>query len=201
VRRHGFGTLACADDDGVPQATHLPMLLTPGRGDGKFGALQFHFARPNEQGKLFEGDSRPALAMFHGPHAYISPTWYASAAPVVPTWNYLVVHARGMPRMLGDEQLAEHLRSLVSAYESPRAQPWDTDRLPPDSFAKLRAAVVGFEMEITSIQGKWKLGQNRTRPEREGAIAGLREAGDGESLAIAEAMAAALTASADGGHT
>jgi transcriptional regulator len=200
VRRHGFGALTCADDDGVPQATHLPMLLIPDRG-GKFGALQFHVARPNEQGKLLERGSRPALAMFHGPHAYISAAWYTSGAPTVPTWNYLVVHARGVPRILGDEQLAGHLRSLVSAYESPRAQPWDTDRLPPESFAKLRAAVVGFEMEITSIQGKWKLGQNRTRADREGAIAGLREAGDGQSLAIAEAMAAALAASsADSGR-
>jgi transcriptional regulator len=198
LRRHGFGTLVCADDQGVPQATHLPMLLLPDRGG--HGCVQFHFARSNEQWKLLERGARPALAIFQGPHAYISPAWYAPGPPAVPTWNYIVVHARGTPRMLPDEELGEHLRSLVSAYESHRPAPWGTERLPREPFEKLRSAIVGFEMEIVSLQGKWKLGQNRTRADREGAIAGLRgeAAGDEDSLSIAEAMAATLAPPADG---
>jgi transcriptional regulator len=105
----------------------------------------------------------------------------------------MIVHARGgMTRMLADEELREHLRSLVAAYENGRPQPWSVDRLPAEPFDKLRAAVVGFEMEIVSIRGKWKLGQNRTLEDRQGAIAGLRAAGDAESLAIAHGMEATL---------
>ena len=190
MRRYAFATLVTAGADGAPAATHLPMLLIPQRGE--LGSLQFHFARPNGHWEVLAA-GRPALAAFHGPHAYVSPAWYATAA-AVPTWNYMVVHARGAARMLGDVELRGHLRSLAARYESARAEPWDPDRLPPETFDKLAAAVVGFEMEITSLQGKWKLGQNRTRADREGAIAGLRAAGDAASLHVADEMAATLAA-------
>jgi transcriptional regulator len=190
MREHAFGTLLSAGADG-PVASHLPMLLLPSR--GKFGTLQMHFARPNEHWKSLADGSASALAIFHGPHAYISPTWYATPQAAVPTWNYAVVHARGTPRMLRDDDaLSEHLRALVAAYEGSRKGGWSTDRLPAEMFQKLRSAVVGFEMEITELQGKWKLGQNRTRADREVAIAGLRQAGDAESITIADWMAATL---------
>jgi transcriptional regulator len=192
MREHAFATLVtnAGSVDGGPQVSHLPMLLLPSR--GKLGALQLHFARPNEHWKALAEGKRSALAIFHGPHGYISPAWYASPQ-AVPTWNYTVVHARGTPRLLHDDtELSEHLLALVSAYESGRPDGWDVDRLPAEMFAKLRGAVVGFEMEITHLEGKWKLGQNRPRADTEGAIAGLRRAGGAESQELADWMAAAL---------
>ena len=192
MREHAFAMLVtnAGDVAGGPQASHLPMLLIGSR--GKFGTLQMHFARPNEHWKALADGKRSALAIFTGPHGYISPAWYASPQ-AVPTWNYALVHARGTPRMLRDDtELSEHLLALVSEYESPHGHGWDVDRLPAEMFAKLRGAVVGFEMEITHLEGKWKLGQNRPRADREGAIAALRRAGDADSLRLAQWMAAAL---------
>jgi transcriptional regulator len=94
--------------------------------------------------------------------------------------------------MLDDEALREHLRELVATYESARRDGWSTDRLPPETLDKLQAAVVGFEMEIVSLEGKWKLGQNRPRADREGAIAALRATGDDEATTLADWMAATL---------
>jgi transcriptional regulator len=186
LRRHDFATVVTAGQRGLI-ASHVPVVLIPKRGER--GAIQFHLAKPNEQCEdLAAGAS--ALAIFQGPHGYVSPKWYANPLRV-PTWNYIVVHASGAVRVLCDEELAYHLKALVSAYE-PRDGGWTTDALPVDLFDKLRHAVVGFEMEIATLQGKWKLGQNRTREDREGAIAGLRSVGTHESSLLADLMAAAM---------
>jgi transcriptional regulator len=186
LRRHDFATIVSAGSRGLI-ASHVPMVQLPERGE--FGALQFHLAKPNEQCEdLAAGAS--TLAIFQGPHGYVSPKWYANPLSV-PTWNYIVVHATGTVRVLRDAELADHLKALVSAYE-PRDGGWTTDALPAELFDKLRHAVVGFEIEIASLQGKWKLGQNRTREDREGAIAGLRSAGTHESSLLADLMAAAM---------
>src|SRR5258705_13731433 len=117
MREHAFGTLVTigADGAGGPQASHLPMLLLPSRGN--LGTLQMHFARPNDHWKLLADAAASALAIFHGPHSYISPAWYATPQAAVPTWNYAVVHARGTPHMLrDDDELSEDLRALGAAY-------------------------------------------------------------------------------------
>jgi transcriptional regulator len=187
VRRHAFATLVTGGPDG-PRASHVPVVLLGDRGER--GALQFHLARANDHWHDLAAGA-PALAIFQGPHGYVSPTWYANAASV-PTWNYVVVHARGVPRVLAEEALKGHLVALVAAYESARPEGWDPSRLPVELFDRLRAAVVGFEIPIERLEGKWKLGQNRTRDDREGAIDGLRGTGDGADRALADWMAAAL---------
>jgi transcriptional regulator len=111
----------------------------------------------------------------------------------VPTWNYVVVHAQGTPRQMEEAALWEHLSALVAKYE-PREGGWDVAALPGAVMEKLLQQIVGFDIEITSIQGKWKLGQNRTREDREGAIDGLRRTGDGEAIALADWIAATLRA-------
>ena len=132
------------------------------------------------------------LVIFHGPHGYISPRWYRQPVSV-PTWNYAVVHAQGTPRMMDDMALREHLRALAAKYE-PAEGGWDPRVLPGEAMDKLQGQIVGFDIEITSIQGKWKLGQNRTREDRQGAIDGLRQTGDAEANTLADWMAATFRA-------
>jgi transcriptional regulator len=192
IRRHGFASLVTCGRAG-PTASHVPVVLVPEQGN--LGALHFHLAKPNEQcTDLMEGSA--ALLMFHGPHAYISPGWYAKPEAAVPTWNYIVVHAHGAARVMSDDRLAYHLRMLVSAYESTGSDGWSVKRLTGEAFEKLRRGIVGFEVEIIRLQGKWKLGQNRSREDREGAVRGLRKSMQPESLAVADLMAATLESDA-----
>src|SRR5688572_25985058 len=121
IGRHGFASLVTSGPDG-PVASHVPVLLLSER--GRFGTLQFHLAKQNGRWRELAGGA-PALVMFHGPHAYVSPTWYESAV-AVPTWNYVAVHAYGQPRQLDDAGLAGHLRLLAAAYEPPPPGGWCT---------------------------------------------------------------------------
>jgi len=193
IRAHDFATLITHGPAGI-QISHVPALLLADRGPQ--GSLQFHLARANDHWQDLAGGA-PAAAIFHGPHGYISPAWYSIPANV-PTWNYVVVHVRGTPRTLSDDQLRDHLHALVHQYESSRPDGWHPDRLPPELFDKLQRAVVGFELRIDDLQGKWKLGQNRTRADRQGAIAGLRQAGDPQSATLADWMERALVSSEPG---
>lgn len=176
IEQYGFATLVTTDTAGVPFATHVPLLL-----DRSADLLLGHIAKANPQWELFA--DRESLAIFHGPHAYISPTWY-TAAPAVPTWNYAAVHVYGTPRVIDAERTAEVVDRLVSKYESHRPNPWTGD-VPADYRRRLLAGIVGFEMPLTRIEGKFKLGQNRSAGDRAGTVAGLRETG-GESTVLAE---------------
>ena len=186
IARHDFATLVTAGDGDVI-ASHLPALLLPAR--GRFGTLQVHLARQNEQCGALAAGVR-ALVIFQGPHGYVSPRWYANPVSV-PTLNYVVVHAQGTPRRMEEAALREHLAALVAKYEAHRGG-WSAAALPGETMEKLLHQIVGFDIEITSIQGKWKLGQNRTRDDRQGAIEGLRQAGDADSMELADWMAATL---------
>ena len=140
-------------------ATHLPLILD--QSPSKEGVLLGHVARANRHWQAFDGQQE-ALAIFHGPHAYVSPGWYASTSPAVPTWNYAVVHVYGVPHVVADEQwLSDFVDRLVTIYEADKPQPWSGD-LPTDLRASLLKAIVGFTMDITRIEGKFKLGQNRS---------------------------------------
>lgn len=182
MRRHSFATLVTLDGS-RPFATHLPLLLDPQR--GPFGTLRGHVARANPQGRHLEGDEE-VLAIFQGPHAYMSPSWYETALSV-PTWNYVAVHAYGTPRLLDAEETLVLLRDLVQEYESGFEQPWPFD-LPDEFTRKLLQAITGFEIEVTRLEGKQKLSQNRSEADRLGAESGLRTLGDPNSLAIADLM-------------
>ena len=182
IEREAFGLLVTAGEDGVPFATHLPFLLER-RAAG--AVLVGHVARANPHWQAFDG-ARQALAVFQGPHGYISPAWYATSGKV-PTWNYIAVHASGAPRLVDDADAArEATAALTERFESGRPDPWTMAALPARDVEKLLTAVVVFEMPITRLEGKWKLGQHMAEEDRLGAVAGLmREGGD---AALADAM-------------
>ena len=171
MERWNFATLITPDADGGPQVTHLPLLLN--RNCGRFGVLAGHMARANPHWRVFS-QSRGSLAIFHGPHGYISPRWYDSDI-AVPTWNYVAVHAFGTPRLVeGTGGMVAHLNELVRYHEGTGAESWRPDRLPADTYAALLKGIVCFDMRISRIEGKAKLGQNRSRDDVLGTIAGLQ---------------------------
>ena len=186
MRHNSFANVVTGGAEG-PVASHVPVLLLSER--GKYGTLQMHLARQNGQWRELAGGTR-ALVMFQGPHAYVSPRWYRTAM-TVPTWNYVEVHAYGVARVLDDEGLAGHLRLLTAAYEAAPGG-WSTERIPEEVMRKMRGGIVGFEIEVERLEGKWKLGQNRAEADVRGAIRGLRESGEAEAVRVAEMMSDAL---------
>jgi len=171
MQRWNFATLITPDADEGPQVTHLPLLLDRDR--GRFGVLAGHMARANPHWQAFSR-SHESMAIFHGPHAYISPRWYSTDV-AVPTWNYVVVHAFGAPRTVGaTESMETHLRQLVLSNEGMEPGSWRPDKLPGQTYAGLLKAIVYFEMPILPIEGKAKLGQNRSRDDILGLIRGLQ---------------------------
>jgi transcriptional regulator len=185
MQAESFATLVTVDEGGVPFATHIPVLLDAGR--GRLGTLLAHIARANPQWRHFAA-GRPALVVFQGPHAYISPAWYATH-PSVPTWNYVAVHAYGVPAVIEDPARVKALLArLVGVYEGRRPGAWPFESLAPDYVDRMVRGIVAFEIPIERLEGKAKLGQNRSAADRAGAAASLRAAGDGRSLAVAELM-------------
>ena len=183
MQKHSFATLVSLD--GLePIASHLPLLLD--RTSGPHGRLIGHMARANTQWQHSEGQN--VLAVFHGPHAYISPRWY-EAANVVPTWNYVAVHAYGRLRLETDRhQLLEIVRRYVDFYESDLPQPWSVDDADPDFVTNLLSAIVGFEIVIDRIEGKWKLNQNHDTSRRKNVIRALNEGGGEDQQQIGALM-------------
>jgi len=183
IQRHSFATLI-THDGAAPFASHLPMLLRPDA--GPHGVLVSHMARANPQWQHFASGSE-ALAIFHGPHSYISPSWYQTE-PAVPTWNYATVHAYGVPSMISDhDRVASLLRETVSLYEASFEQPWPGD-LPDDYREKMMRGIVAFEIPIARIEGKFKLGQNRSMADTQGVFDALSHSADADSRALAQIM-------------
>jgi transcriptional regulator len=176
LERFSFATLITTVES-VPFASHLPLLLDRDR-----HVLLGHLARANPHWRSFDG-THEGLALFAGPHAYVSPSWYA-VTPAVPTWNYAAVHVYGAPQRFDDpDQLRGLLARLVKRHEAGNAQPWQYD-LPEDYRQRMERAVVGIEVPITRIEGKFKLGQNRSVEDRRGMLARLK-AGDADAQALA----------------
>jgi transcriptional regulator len=184
IQRHSFGTLV-SRVEGEPFATHLPFLLDADR--GPHGTLQAHMARANPHWRRLEEDAE-VLVLFQGPHAYVSPAWYATPV-AVPTWNYAAVHAYGRARVVDEPAV---LRALVDgtvrAYEGAYEAPWSTERLDGAFVEKLLENIVGFEVPIHRLEGKLKFSQNRSPADREGVIAALLRQGDAQSVEVAELM-------------
>lgn len=171
-------------------ADHVPLLVDRTR--GPLGTLRGHFARANGHWRALAG--APALAIFQGPHAYISPTWYETPVSV-PTWNYVAVHAYGTPRLIEDgAMLRELIADIVRTYEARFERPWSMDQLPAETVDRSMAQIVGFEIPIERLEGKWKMNQNRSAADRRGAIRGLRAQGSAPEAQVAELMEAALDA-------
>ena len=175
VEENDFATLVSSHPAGL-QVSHLPLLLVPQAGDK--GALLGHMARANPHWQAWS-DRAEVLAIFHGPHGYVSPSWY-QPDPVVPTWNYAVVHLHGTARLVHEPaELKALVARLVQRHEAGRTPAWNM-ALPADDEAKMLAAIVGFEITITRIEAKFKLSQNRSAADREGVVKAL-EAGGGEA--------------------
>ena len=168
-----FALLTSAGAAGV-QASHLPLLLAPD--EGEFGTLYGHFARANPHWRDLQ-DGAEALAVFSGPDAYISPGWYPAKAEhgkVVPTWNYIAVHARGPVELIEEpERLLQIVSRLSDQHESGRERPWAVSDAPREYLDSMLRAIVGFALPIRRLEGKWKLGQNRSAADQAGVRDGL----------------------------
>lgn len=184
IREHGLATLVTAGPDGLV-ADHIPMLVDPE--PAPLGTLRGHVARANPVWRAL-GRGAPALAVFHGPQGYVSPAWYPSKAEggrVVPTWNYVVVHAHGVLRGVEDRDwLRALVERLTDRHEGGRPDRWRLSDAPADFLERQLGAIVGLELAIGRLEGKWKLSQNRAPEDRQGVVRALRAAG-GAAAALA----------------
>lgn len=183
IRNNGFGMIITTSQNG-PVATHLPLELHDDDDDGK-KYLTGHFSRANPQWQTFS-DNVPVLAIFHGPHAYISPSW--SKEPNVPTWNYMAVHVQGIARCVSDDELQKILSRLVERYEHYSPYPMHLDTLPKEFLERKKKGVIGFKIEIQNIEATWKLSQNRTKDDYQNIIRQLDRINMDNSRAIAAEM-------------
>lgn len=183
MRRYNFATLFSWTDDG-PVATHLPFVLDPDR--GPHGTLITHMARANPHWRSFDG-KREVLVTFLGAHSYISPSWYADPV-TVPTWNYAAVHAYGVPSIVHEtETLRQQVLRMTELHEAYVDPPWDPNHAEPVMPTELKA-IVGFEIPVRRIEGKFKFNQNRSREDRAGVVAALERMDDPVAQEVAAIM-------------
>lgn len=184
IRAYPLGLLITAGPGGL-MANPVPFLIDAEA--GALGTLAAHVARANPQWKELSVVGE-CLVVFQGPQSYITPSWYATKAAtgkVVPTWNYAVVQVRGRPRVIEDAAwLRRQVERLTRSQEDHRPVPWTVDDAPEEYVAGQIKGIVGLEIPIAQIDGKWKVSQNRPAADRAGVVAGLRAQGDmGEALA------------------
>ena len=187
IRAHPLGTLVTLNGAGL-QANSVPFILDADPAGGP-GILRAHVARANPLWRETRGDVE-ALVVFQGPQAYISPGWYASKAEhgkVVPTWYYVMVQARGTLRAVDDaEWLRAFVTRLTTKHEAVQAQPWAVADAPADYIDTMLRAIVGIEIPLTALTGKWKVSQNRPAADRAGVVAGLTAVGQPQSAKLVE---------------
>jgi transcriptional regulator len=190
IRQHRLATLVTTDSEGLC-ANHIPMLIEI-EDDGR-AVLRGHVARANPLWKDL-GAGADALAVFQDPGLYVTPSWYASKAEtgkVVPTWNYMAVHAYGRARAVDDAAwLREFLTRLTEANEARRDMPWQLSDAPEDYVAAQLKAIVGIELELVRLVGKWKVSQNRLPKDIDGVVAGLTELDDPASKRMVQEVQA-----------
>jgi transcriptional regulator len=184
IRAHPLGLLITAGPGGL-MANPIPFLVD-GHGSDK-GTLRAHLARANDQISELEAVDE-CLVVFQGPHEYVTPSWYATkreTGKVVPTWNYATVHVWGRPRVIPETTwIRQQIDDLTHSREHVRPQPWKVTDAPEPYVASQIKGIIGLEIPIARIEGKWKVSQNRPEADRAGVIAGLREAGErGEPMA------------------
>ena len=185
IRAHPLAILVSQGSAGL-EANPIPFLLDAEA--SPLGTLRCHLARANPQWRSLDADHE-ALVVFQAVDTYVTPSWYASKqehGKVVPTWNYAIVQAWGRPRVIEDPAwLARQIRALTAQQEGQRAEPWAVDDAPEPFVAAQIKGIVGIEIAIARIEGKWKASQNRPPADREGVAAGLERQGDEASLAMA----------------
>ena len=178
IRAHPLGLLVSHGPSGL-LANSIPFILID---DGsRFGMLRCHVARANPQWRDLQAGAE-VLVVFQGADGYVTPSWYATkreTGKVVPTWNYVMVQARGVPRVFETaEWLSAQIEQLTREREAARAAPWAVGDAPADFIAQQMRAIVGVEIPLSDLRGKWKASQNRNAADREGVVAGLEETGD-----------------------
>jgi transcriptional regulator len=182
IRHAGLATLVSLTTDGLI-ASHIPLLLDPE--PAPYGTLLGHLARPNPQARGAIGD---ALAIFLGPDAYVTPSWYATkreSGKVVPTWNYVAIHAYGPVEFVDDPGHArEHITQLTKRHEEGRAVPWAPSDAPEAFIASLVKGIIGFRLTIQRLEGKWKTCQNRPLEDRIGVANSLEEEGKADMAGL-----------------
>jgi len=173
IRAYPFG-LMISVDGGLPVANAIPFVLDAAA--APLGVLRGHVARSNPQWQALTTSS-DALVVFQGAHTYITPSWYQTkreTGKAVPTWNYIMVQARGQMRVIEDRAwLLAQVSTLTDTHEGPRSEPWRVTDAPASYLDAMLKAIVGLEMEIVSLDGKWKVSQNRSREDMDGVIGGL----------------------------
>jgi transcriptional regulator len=192
MRAHPFAALVSMTPGGL-YGTHLPTVL---KDEGPNGTIECHLARANPHWKdLAKGEE--AMMIFQGAEGYITPNWYATKAATgkaVPTWNYAIVHAYGRPAIMNDkERLRRHVTELSDQQERSEAHPWKVSDAPDSYVDVMLRGIVGFRFEITRLEGKSKMSQNRETQDRLGVIDGLKARATGDDLEIAETVAAKMT--------
>ena len=191
IRARPLGLLISLGSHGLV-AHAIPFLIDPAA--SKLGTLRGHVARANGQWRDL-AHAPEALVVFQGDEHYVSPSWYATkqeTGKVVPTWNYVMVQARGVARVIEDDTwLSRQIEALTSGQEARFDRPWAVSDAPPDFIALQRRAIVGIEIEIAEIHGKWKTSQNRNAADRAGVVAGLEALGDEEARDMAAIVRAA----------
>lgn len=185
IREHPLAVLVTLGSAGL-NANHIPLEIDAE--PAPFGTLRGHVARANPVWRDFSRDVE-ALTVFQGPRAYISPAWYQTkkeTGRVVPTFNYIVVHAYGSLRIIEDEAWLRGLvERLTTRHESGRPEPWKVSDAPEDFIKTQLRAIVGIEMPVTRLVGKWKVSQNRPPGDREGVVRGLGQMDDADAAAMA----------------
>ena len=188
IGSHPLGALVTLTAGGL-DANHIPFEIDPA--PAPFGTLRGHVARANPLWREFSPDVQ-ALVIFQGPGTYVSPAWYPTkraTGKVVPTWNYAVVHAHGVLRAIDDRAwLRDFVTKLTNRHEAPRRDPWQVTDAPAEYIDTQLGAIIGLELPIARLVGKWKMSQNRPAQDREGVVAGLRLEGGQAGAAIADVV-------------
>ena len=187
VEAHAFGMLVAGRGDGAFEIAHIPFVLDPGE---QFGRLRAHVARANPIAAML-GRPLPVVAVFTGPHGYVTPRWYEEPRDNVPTWNYAAVHVHGLARRMEDESDVRRLLSdLTARHERGAAKPWTLGSLAPDRLERLLMGITAFTIEVARVESKRKLSQNKSPADRAGVVAGLRARGDQGDATLATWMEA-----------
>jgi transcriptional regulator len=187
IREHGLATLVTYGPSGLI-ASHVPLVLDTA---APYGTLRGHLSRANQQWRDYSPDV-PALAIFAGPQHYITPSWYPAKAEhgkVVPTWNYIVVHAYGRLETYEDrESLLANVEALTTHHEASRAEPWKVSDAPASYIDAQLKGIIGISLRIDRLEGKWKISQNRSAADQASVATALHEAGTDDSIAMAKVM-------------
>ncbi len=190
IQAHALGAWVTLGPAGLI-ANHIPFVLDTSR--GKYGTLRAHVSRANKVWQQLS-TAVPSVVMFQGPASYITPSWYPGKqvdGKVVPTWDYAVVHAHGTPAVIQDRDwILQVIVDLTNQSEAARPQPWKVSDAPAEFVDRLARAIVGIEIPITEIVGKWKVSQDEALPDRIGTANGLFELGDANSQALSRLVAA-----------